>query len=47
MKNKKADEIGRYTILMLIILLAVLIAFIIIIAQSKGTMSFYIDKIFS
>ena len=47
MKLYKKSEIGRNTILTIIILLAVLIAMIIIIYQSKGSMSFYIDKFFS
>ena len=47
MKNKKAVGIEQYTILILIILLALLIAFLIITRESNDIMSFYIDKIFS
>lgn len=45
--KKKAVEVGRYAVLVLIILLAVAIVMIIIYKQSGGVMSAYLDKIFT
>lgn len=44
---KKSQTTGRHVILMTIILLAVLLVVAIIILQSKGIMTAYLDKIFS
>ncbi|HJN56353.1 MAG: hypothetical protein QF436_03130 [Candidatus Woesearchaeota archaeon] len=44
--NKKSQEIGRNTLLMIIILLFVLGIMAVIIFQSKDVMTVYLDKIF-
>jgi uncharacterized ion transporter superfamily protein YfcC len=44
---KKSQTTGRHVILMLIILLAVLIAWVILSGQAREYMIYYLDKIFT
>ncbi len=45
--KKKSFETGANAILILLILLAALIIILLIIGQSRGFMTYYLDKIFS
>ena len=44
---KKSEEIGRYAVLVIIVLLATLLVMLIIVGHSKGFMTYYLGKIFS